>query len=475
MDEKCQECGQKDNGRYCQPCNSVHFCDNFPNWSSGDSNLDKLIQNSQLNATKVSELIEWIEYSNFENIEFIAHGGFGSIYKATWKDGPISVYTRAWDFNKSEWQRENNKEVAIKKFRNLSHINTEFLNEVNTSLKLGGFANIVSIYGVTYDTQNDEYAIITKFQNGGNLREMIKKNHNKLTWDGIIRVLIDICGGLSLIHDINYCHKDFHSGNILNGIFFDKIIEPAISDFGQCRHTDQSFTDKTPYGVLPFVAPEVLCGGEFTEAVDIYGLGMIMFEVINGEPPFADREYDVELALAICNGLRPQIPEYTPEPYAELMKRCWDPVPINRPTAYELFERFCNLFVFNKGESSKFSEDKSGKYNEDKEDKPSILNENKSSELHEFGKDKSIEFNVDYSNELNKLLEWYLKRIKLENEKVFSQEREDKWKARLAELATNPTPLKKSQNLLTSKRLDYSQYLSQKLTVEDWNKLKLTE
>ncbi|CAG8774550.1 11954_t:CDS:1, partial [Rhizophagus irregularis] len=62
----------------------------------------------------------------------------------------------------------------------------------------------------------------------------------------------------------------------------------------------------------------------------------------------------------------------------------------------------------------------------------------------------------------------------LEIKEAFSQEREDKWKARLAEFATNLIPLKKSQNLLTSKRLDYSQSLSQKLSIEDWNKLKLT-
>ncbi|CAB5383871.1 unnamed protein product [Rhizophagus irregularis] len=62
-----------------------------------------------------------------------------------------------------------------------------------------------------------------------------------------------------------------------------------------------------------------------------------------------------------------------------------------------------------------------------------------------------------------------------EIKEAFNQEREDKWKARLPELATSSIPLKKSQNLLTSKRLDYSQHLSQKLSVEDWNKLKLTD
>ncbi|GBB84835.1 hypothetical protein RclHR1_01140024 [Rhizophagus clarus] len=234
-------------------------------------------------------------------------------------------------------------------------------------------------------------------------------------------MLLNISSGLIEVHNENYYHKDLHSGNILNEIYSINNIESVISDFGLCRPMDQSPTDKASYGVLPFVAPEVLLGKEFTEAADVYSFGMIMSEMISGEPPFVDREYDMNLALAICNGQRPQIPEYTPEPYATLMKRCWDPVPTNRPTTNELWYQ---LYELNDG-----------------------LNRHPN----EPSEDRILEI-----------------------KEAFNQKRENKWKARLAEVATNPIPLKKSQNLLTSKRLDYSQYLSQKLTVEDWNKLKLT-
>src|SRR5690348_3263849 len=102
--KKCSECGQEGNYYYCEPCNSVHFHDNFAHWTSGDSNLDKLIQNSQLNAGNSWELIEWIEYSNLEIIKFVAQGGFGSVYKAIWKDGPIDHSKQAWNVDKSELQ-----------------------------------------------------------------------------------------------------------------------------------------------------------------------------------------------------------------------------------------------------------------------------------------------------------------------------------------------------------------------------------
>src|SRR6185295_11086772 len=83
---------QNNHEYYCKPCHSAYFRDNFAHWTSGDSRIDELIQNSQLNANSGGfQLIEWIEYTNLENIEFVAHGGFGSVYKAVWKDGPIDT------------------------------------------------------------------------------------------------------------------------------------------------------------------------------------------------------------------------------------------------------------------------------------------------------------------------------------------------------------------------------------------------
>jgi serine/threonine protein kinase len=135
--------------------------------------------------------------------------------------------------------------------------------QIKTNLKLV-YIYCNRIYGVTRDPQSGECAIVTKLKNGGNLREMIKKNHSNLTWNKIIQVLFDISYGLREIHNQNYHHKDFHSGNILNeltdfsinSVISDFSINSVISDFGLCCPANQSSADKTLYGVLPFVAPE---------------------------------------------------------------------------------------------------------------------------------------------------------------------------------------------------------------------------
>src|SRR5438132_4473496 len=63
---------------------------------------------------------------------------------------------------------------------------------------------------------------------------------------------------------------------------------------------------------------------------------MIMWEFTTGKKPFHDRPHNHCLITDILKGERPQIPEDTPEFYTELMKRCWDHNPGNRPTAREI-------------------------------------------------------------------------------------------------------------------------------------------
>jgi len=128
----CKECkqpytGSHFNNRWCKSCNAKHFQENFKNWTSGNSDVDKLIQESQLNAKTLYEKLEWIEYDRFENIEYVAKGGFGTIYKAIWKDGMIcwrNSVTNQWIKYKS------NTTVALKSLNNSKDIALEFLDKV---------------------------------------------------------------------------------------------------------------------------------------------------------------------------------------------------------------------------------------------------------------------------------------------------------------------------------------------------------
>ena len=161
--------------------------------------------------------------------------------------------------------------------------------------------------------------------------------------------LSNIANGLLDIHNAGKVHKDFHSGNIL---IYDKRF-PFISDLGMCQPANQPVKKEGVYGVLPYMAPEVIRGYQYTKAADIYSFGIIMNELMSEEIPYNDIPHDYILAVKICKGFRPKISEDTPKLLADLIMKCWDAKAENRPTAKELYQ---TLNKWNEEEYNEYSE-----------------------------------------------------------------------------------------------------------------------
>ena len=89
--------------------------------------------NLKLVKTNDREILDWIEYDRFENVKYLSKGGFGTIYKATWKDGNITE----WDSENNQWRRINvNSSVVLKCLHNSQNITAEFLREVSYLYKI---------------------------------------------------------------------------------------------------------------------------------------------------------------------------------------------------------------------------------------------------------------------------------------------------------------------------------------------------
>jgi hypothetical protein len=107
LDDICRKCNNI--------CNAMHFQRNFGNWTSGNNDIDKFIQDTQLSAHyNVKNALEWIPYDRFCDIKCITKNEFGKVYKADWIDGHIQY----WDYTNQNWKRVGHMKNVILEFMN---------------------------------------------------------------------------------------------------------------------------------------------------------------------------------------------------------------------------------------------------------------------------------------------------------------------------------------------------------------------
>ncbi|RIB01052.1 kinase-like domain-containing protein [Gigaspora rosea] len=164
-----------------------------------------------------------------------------------------------------------------------------------------------------------------------------------MEWKKKLALLRRISYDLKLIHSQGYVHRDLHSGNVL----LDDVYNGYIADLGLSISSNialkaEANNDKI-YGILPYVAPEILDGKPYTKASDIYSFGMIMWEILYGKSVSYDQNDEIKLQLQICyDDLRPSINEDSPQCYIKLMKECWEKEPDERPSAEIICETFAD-------------------------------------------------------------------------------------------------------------------------------------
>ncbi|UZO22816.1 uncharacterized protein OCT59_015165 [Rhizophagus irregularis] len=292
------------------------------------------------------EILEWIEYDKFENVEYLAKGGFGTIYKAIWKDGFISK----WDFENNQWERSKvwgsmkyeNFPVALKCLHNSQDFTSEFLREIESHTMILS-ACVTRCFGITRDPETNNFIMVMQYAKEGSLRQYLNNIFNSIKWVNKLNILRMIANGLNSIHKKGLIHRDFHCGNMLRNDHFTIITDLGLCQPANVKSSQNNKYEKKVYGVLPYVAPEVLRGGEYTQESDIYAFGIIAYEVCTGLPPYHDIVHDKILAISICQGLRPKSNYKIPQLILDIIKQCWDVDPLKRSKIQELYNLLDNL------------------------------------------------------------------------------------------------------------------------------------
>ncbi|CAG8463643.1 22207_t:CDS:10 [Gigaspora margarita] len=162
---------------------------------------------------------------------------------------------------------------------------------------------------------------ILHYANKSDFNEYLKRNFVSITWKKKLSIILDIAVGLYQIHDKGIIHRDIHPGNI----FLDSSCT-CIGDFGLSREADMLTDYKNKlFGVLPYMAPEVLEEGKYSYASDIYAFGIILIKIATGKNVYIGNNND---KLAFDKSI--------PSIYQNMIDSCCDKKPSNRPNALTL-------------------------------------------------------------------------------------------------------------------------------------------
>ena len=126
----CENCNQKCLATlYCEYCVRDHLKAKFSDWTSGNNEIDNLIQNCQMETLMPAMIVEWIPHNKLKNIKYLTKGGFSEIYTADWIDGSYEE----WDNKNQRLKRAYEsgiQHVVLKKLENVESANRSWFDEV---------------------------------------------------------------------------------------------------------------------------------------------------------------------------------------------------------------------------------------------------------------------------------------------------------------------------------------------------------
>ncbi len=216
--------------------------------------------------------------NRYEILEVIGVGGMAVVYKARC--------------------HRLNRLVAIKILKNDYSQDEEFRRRFHAesqAVAMLSHSNIVSVYDVS--TSDDADYIVMELIDGITLKQYMEKK-GVLNWKETLHFAIQISKALEHAHSRGIIHRDIKPHNVMvlkNG-------SVKVTDFGIARVMSKSNTlTKEALGSVHYISPEQAKGGRVDNRSDIYSLGVVMYEMMTGRPPY-DGESPVAVAIQHING-----------------------------------------------------------------------------------------------------------------------------------------------------------------------------
>ncbi|WP_217545360.1 serine/threonine-protein kinase [Streptomyces sp. GbtcB6] len=225
--------------------------------------------------------------------------------------------------------------VAIKVLKeelaNDPDIVMRFLRERSVLLRLT-HPNIVRVRDLV--VEGDLLALVMDLVDGPDLHRYLREN-GPFTPVAAALLTAQVADALAASHADGVVHRDLKPANVLLQQYNGQM-HPLLTDFGIARLADSPGLTRTQefVGTPAYIAPESAEGRPQTSAVDIYGAGILLYELVTGRPPFSGGS-----ALEVLHqhlSAEPRRPSTVPDPLWTVIERCLRKNPDERPSAENL-------------------------------------------------------------------------------------------------------------------------------------------